>query len=605
MVATNTARRLWASRFLAALAVLAVLAFQLVLIRPVYAAAATFVQYTYSGAAGSRPYYVYTPAGYTPTQPAPLIVMLHGCTQNPVDFSRGTQMNTFADSKQFIVVYPWQTTAYQSIGCWHWDQAAHQSRGSGEPSIIAGITRTVMADSAHWNIDSTRVYVAGLSAGAAMSVVMGATYPDVYAAMGEAAGLEYKAVTNGNDGPAQQFGGPDPVTQGKAAYAAMGSAARLLPVIVFQGLSDTTIYPINGDQVVQQWMQTDMMASASYSAAFASPTVTTTGQVPGASGHPYKFRQWNDQAANEVEEYWTVTGMGHAWSGGSTTGSFADPNGPSATQNMYAFFMAHPSSPPAPPTTVPAAPTGLTAAAASATQTSLSWAGSAGAASYQVQRSPDGTLGWSQAGSTAITTYTDAGLTAGTPYYYRVAAVNVIGPSAPSNVASVATNLSVSQPPQGTWVSNYGAGGYALLAWNGTSGDLVSLPNATLTIDVGTRWTWRASSTLAQDLQSPDATSRRATCLFDNTQLKLHLTFASAYSGTLHLYALDGSTTARRQVVTVNDGTVPRTVNLNSSFNLGDWLSATINVPAGGTVTITANHNAGYNAVLSGLFLDP
>ena len=309
-----------------------------------HASAGTFQQYTYNGSAGSRPYYVYTPANYQAGNAVPLIVMLHGCTQTPTDFAAGTQMNALADQHQFIVVYPQQTSTYNSEDCWNWFLPADQSRGSGEPAIIAGIVQTVEQNRSQWAIDTNRVYVAGLSAGAAMAVIMGAAYPDIFAALGSGSGLEYKAATDQTSATtAMSSGGPNPTQQGQAAFNAMGSAARLVPTIVFQGTSDYTVYPVNGDQIVQQWMETDHLASNNtYNASFTSPSSTTNGQVSGTSGHAYTVNTWNDTKGNEVEEYWKITGMGHAWSGGSSSGSYTDPNGPSATQAMYNFFLAHP-----------------------------------------------------------------------------------------------------------------------------------------------------------------------------------------------------------------------------------------------------------------------
>jgi poly(hydroxyalkanoate) depolymerase family esterase len=322
--------------------VLAALVLQFGVALPVSAATGTFQQYTYSGSTGSRPYSVYTPVGYTTATRVPLVVMLHGCWQNPIDFAAGTGMNDLADTKQFVVAYPRQLAAYESNFCWHFWDPASQSRGSGEAAIVAGITQTVMADTAHWNIDSQRVYVAGFSAGAAMAVIMGATYPDLYAAIGVSAGLEYKAATDaGAVGWARQHGGADPVAQGKLAYSAMGANARVLPVIVFHGTADSIVAPINGDQVVQQWMQTDHLASSnSYNPSFTNPSVSTPGSVPG--GRAYTIRRWNDAGGTEVQEYWTITGMGHAWSGGSSAGTYTDPTGPNESQNVYAFFIAHP-----------------------------------------------------------------------------------------------------------------------------------------------------------------------------------------------------------------------------------------------------------------------
>lgn len=321
----------------------------------VRASAGTFQQYTYSGSAGSRPYFVYTPANYTPGTAVPLIVMLHGCTQTPADFAAGTQMNALADQNQFIVAYPQQTSTYNSQQCWNWFLPAHQARGSGEPAIIAGITQAVEQNTSAWTIDTSRVYVAGMSAGAAMAVIMGATYPDMFAAIGVHSGLEYQAATSQTAATtALSQGGPDPAQQGQAAYNAMGSYARVVPTIVFHGTSDYTVYPLNGDQVVQQWMQTDHLASNNtYNASFNSPSSTTSGQVSG--GRAYTTTKWNDNQGNEVEEYWKVTGMGHAWSGGSTSGSFTDPQGPNASSALYAFFMDHTLGP-----TVSASPAGGT-----------------------------------------------------------------------------------------------------------------------------------------------------------------------------------------------------------------------------------------------------
>ncbi len=309
-----------------------------------HAAAGTFQSFTFNGAAGSRPYMVYTPADYTTSERVPLVVMLHGCTQSPNVFANGTQVDPLADQRRVIVAYPQQTNAANSSLCWNWFQPAHQHRDSGEPAIIAGITLEVMGKGASWNVDPDRVYVTGMSAGAAMAVIMGATYPDLYAAMGEHSGLEYAAATDLTSATtAQSNGGPNPQTQGQAGFQAMGSHARMVPVIAFHGTGDFTVRPVNGDQVTQQWMVTDGLASGgSYVASFGSPASTVSGQVPGAQGRAYTVRQWNDAAGAEVQEYWTVAGMGHAWSGGSTAGSFTDPNGPSASQAMIAFFFAHP-----------------------------------------------------------------------------------------------------------------------------------------------------------------------------------------------------------------------------------------------------------------------
>ena len=135
-------------------------------------------------------------------------------------------MNTLADEKNFLVLYPEQTSSGNSNKCWNWFETAHQSRGSGEPFIIAGMVTTVKNN---YSIQDERVYVAGLSAGAAMSVIMGATYPDFFSGIGVGAGLEYKAATSMSGAfTAMSSGGPNPTQQGIAAYGAMGSRAKML-----------------------------------------------------------------------------------------------------------------------------------------------------------------------------------------------------------------------------------------------------------------------------------------------------------------------------------------------------------------------------------------
>jgi hypothetical protein len=155
--------------------------------------------------------------------------------------------------------------------------------------------------------------------------------------------------------------------------------------------------------------------------------------------------------------------------------------------------------------------------------------------------------------------------------------------------------------PQGDWVGAFGADGYALLAWNKTS-DVIVLPNAALTLDQGRRYRWAATTTSVRALESATQTERRAAQWLHNSSLRLHLTFTTAYSGTLRLYAVDWDGSSRRQTVYVDDGSGVQTVSMASSFHDGAWLAFEINVAAGGTVTIRADRMAG-QATLSGIFL--
>lgn len=299
-------------------------------------------EFSYSGPEGTCSYFVYVPQDFQADVPVPLFVMLHGCRQTPEDFAAGTQMNALADRHQFLVVYPKQPSVSNRQRCWNWFQAANHLRGSGEPALIAGIVQAVIHSTANWTIDPARVYVAGLSAGGALAGILGCTYPDKFAAIGIHSGTVYQAATSMEAGLKVMRGdGPDPEQQGQLAYQSMGGFARVVPTIVFQGTSDYIVAPINGDQVVQQWMQTNRLASGgSYAPDFATPDSATSGQVP--RGRAYKVQRWNDTQGNEIQAYWRVTGMAHAWSGGSYSGSYTDPRGPGASEALYEFFMAHP-----------------------------------------------------------------------------------------------------------------------------------------------------------------------------------------------------------------------------------------------------------------------
>ena len=298
-------------------------------------------KHTYHANAGRREYYVYTPAHYQPGSAVPLLVMLHGCDEGPRDFAASTQMNELADQQHFIVVYPRQTIGDQPLKCWTWYNAANQCRDRGEAALLAGITQAVQHNTARWTIDPQRVYVAGLSAGAAMAVILGATYPDLFAAIGVHSGLEYHAATTGPGAvQAMQDRGPDPLQQGHVAYQAMGHAARVVPTIVFHGTHDLAVHPVNGDQVVQQWMETDRLVSqGAYTARFDKPSSDQRRRAPG--GRSYRVKTWTDASGKVVQAYWTVEGMGHAWSGGRARMPYSDPHGPNASLAMYQFFVDH------------------------------------------------------------------------------------------------------------------------------------------------------------------------------------------------------------------------------------------------------------------------
>jgi poly(hydroxyalkanoate) depolymerase family esterase len=288
-----------------------------------------FVERSYSGQAGGRAYKLYIPSGYT-GQAVPLIVMLHGCTQNPDDLAAGTRMNTLAEVHTFLVAYPAQAAAANNSKCWNWFKPADQQRGRGEPSIIAGITREVVEE---YHVAADRVYVAGMSAGGAMAAIMGAAYPDLYAAIGVHSGLAPGAA---HDLPsafaAMQGGGPASVPRDTLD----GKPARLVPAILFHGDRDTTVHPRNGDHLLAHFRAGNTAGGRDVRGETIPRVTEHQGRVPG--GYSYTCATYHDAGGRAVMEQWTVQGLGHAWSGGSRPGSYTDPKGPDASAEMVRFF---------------------------------------------------------------------------------------------------------------------------------------------------------------------------------------------------------------------------------------------------------------------------
>ncbi len=295
-----------------------------------------FVEYSYTNQAGTRSYKLYVPSGYI-GQEVPLVVMLHGCTQNPNDIAAGTHMNALAEEHIFLVAYPAQAQGANMNKCWNWFKASDQQRGRGESSLVAGITRRIIDE---YNVADGRVYVAGMSAGGAMAAIMAEAYPDLYAAVGVHSGLAPGAA---HDMPsafaAMHQGGPATPRRNVPTATATGESARIVPAIVFHGDHDKTVHPRNADRLLEHYCTAKTVGSRDEAGGSTPRATVRQGQVPG--GHAYTRATYHDAGGHAIVERWTVHGLGHAWSGGSSSGSYTDPKGPDASAEMVRFFNQH------------------------------------------------------------------------------------------------------------------------------------------------------------------------------------------------------------------------------------------------------------------------
>ncbi|WP_345741685.1 extracellular catalytic domain type 1 short-chain-length polyhydroxyalkanoate depolymerase [Roseovarius nanhaiticus] len=274
----------------------------------------SFEQACHTGASGARAYRTYIPAS-AQDGAAGLIVMLHGCTQTPEDFAIGTGMNTHAEQHRLIVLYPEQSRGANAQTCWNWFSKGDQGRGRGEPEIIAGLTSRAMKQH---SIAPAQTFVAGLSAGAAMAVILGYAYPDIFAAVGAHSGLPLGAALDVPSAFSAMAG------QTSSCATPPGHAPR---TIILHGDRDKTVHPLNGAAIARM---------AETSAQGTTSQCTRSGE---AGGRCYRRALTMDQAGQTLSEHWVIQGLGHAWSGGQPGGSYTDPSGPDASAEMIRFFL--------------------------------------------------------------------------------------------------------------------------------------------------------------------------------------------------------------------------------------------------------------------------
>jgi poly(hydroxyalkanoate) depolymerase family esterase len=255
----------------------------------------------------------------------PLVVMLHGCGQTASDFALGTGMNELAEQLQVLVLYPEQTADVHWNKCWHWYDPTHHRRGEGEPALLAGLTQSIAAEYA---VDRARVAVAGLSSGAAMAVILGRTYPDLFSAVGCHSGLAHGSATDSAGAIVAMRDGADPDTLPQTGLLAG------VPTIVFHGDADATVHQHNSAGVVRQSVESYVAHRPDGRANLR--IVEETGE---SGGRAFTRHIHAEKSGTVLVEHWTVHGAGHAWSGGTPQGSYTDTRGPNASREMLRFFL--------------------------------------------------------------------------------------------------------------------------------------------------------------------------------------------------------------------------------------------------------------------------
>lgn len=288
---------------------------------------AKFLKEVFKSSQGTHDYRLYIPSTYEQALKKdarlPLVVMLHGCTQSPEDFAVGTRMNELAEEHQCLIVYPSQPTSANMNRCWNWFKPTDQQQGQGEPAWLAALTQTIIKDYA---VDSSRVYIAGLSAGAAMAVIMAETYPNLYAAVGVHSGLAYRSAS---DLPSAMMA----MRQGGLATPKSIGNHNFVPIIVFHGDQDHTVSIRNGGQIVEE-------AKERLQAQKTDLNIQQHKQCSEQNCRSTQLQICDTSGVSQLE-YWKIHGAGHSWAGGSSAGSYTDPKGPDASKEMLRFFLNH------------------------------------------------------------------------------------------------------------------------------------------------------------------------------------------------------------------------------------------------------------------------
>lgn len=285
---------------------------------------------------------------FVPSDPgAPLLVMLHGCTQDAEDFAAGTRMDAVAREKGLMVLYPEQSATDHPQACWRWFDPDHQRREAGEPALLAGMVREMVEEH---GADADRVFVAGISAGGGMALTLAVTHPELFAGVAVHSGVPYAASPPSTPVEVMAGGGPDVGGLVRRLRRALGTRGGPPPLILFHGSDDEVVRVANARRIAASWAvarssdggpdpdgRDEDRAAAEGVHQLPPPALEEEGLSPG--GLAYTRSRWTWSRGGLPMEMWIVHGLGHAWSGGDPDGSYTDPRGPDASRAIVEFLL--------------------------------------------------------------------------------------------------------------------------------------------------------------------------------------------------------------------------------------------------------------------------
>ena len=281
-----------------------------------------------------REFLLYLPRGIEGLRRPPLVVWIHGCRQEPEQFALGTRIARLADARGFVVLLPRQSRLANSERCWNWFDR-RTAGGNGESAIVAAQTQEVIEK---FGIDPGRVYIAGLSSGAALAATLALRKPELYTAVAIHSGVPGGAAFDAHDAGRVMAHGPrDSRTDEFAVEArvAAGPKARM-PALILHGSADTSVDPVNANFLARQFLLFNGMTDLPPGKALP-PTLTRTVH-PRAFGHVMSEYYAGRRLAARLL---TIPGLGHAWSGGDSVLEYFDERYPDASALVCDFFEGH------------------------------------------------------------------------------------------------------------------------------------------------------------------------------------------------------------------------------------------------------------------------